>query len=592
MSLSTISEDIIHRNATPQSLSRGEAYYNAGAVAPLTQRGNLIQASVEGSDLEPYRVSVQFDGKGITSATCTCPYDYEGWCKHIVATLLMCAHQPGTIETRPTLSQLLDRLDHVQTQRLVQELVDEQPELIDAIDRHVTLITAPVPQKQPAKAARRTALDPAPFRRQVKQIIREGLRYLEDGWEGDDPIAEGLIEIIDKAQAFSQKEDGNSAIVILEVVTATCADEADELSDYGADLYAVAEILDEAWTEAILSADLSDEQKVDLGVMLEEWQSLMDGSFSMSLEALRQGWDYPPLQRVLQGNITEQGVWEGDPPDYADDLALIRLRILDRQERDQEYLHLAVAEGQTTQYLTKLAELGQTDAAIEAARTNITTPDEAFTFAKILQEQQRFTDALEIAQLGLALPDQPNYALADWTSDLAEGLNNSQIALDTRVLAFKIRPSFRDYCLAENLAGKQWSTVKADLLKTLQRHQQWGAEAAKVDIFLHEGLIDDAIKTAQTLSSFQYDLLRRVMRAAIVLRPEWVIETGRKLAEPIMVQKKADRYSEAIEWLKQVKAAYLQLGQSAEWSAYRAQLVEQHARLRKLMELFKQRGIE
>lgn len=79
------------------------------------------------------------------------------------------------------------------------------------------------------------------------------------------------------------------------------------------------------------------------------------------------------------------------------------------------------------------------------------------------------------------------------------------------------------------------------------------------------------------------------MAAAIVLRPEWVIAAGQKLAEAIMVQK-ADRYSEAIQWLKQVRAAYLHQGQSSEWSAYRVQLVGQHARLRKLMELFKQLG--
>jgi len=592
MSLPIISEDLIRRNATSQSFSRGEEYYQLGAVIRLTQRGKSLQARVEGSDLEPYRVDIQFDATGITSAACTCPYDYEGWCKHIIATLLMGIRQPRSVEARPTLSQLLDRLDHVQTQRLVQELVNEQPELVEAIDRHVTLITVPIPQPQPAKTPRRTALDPAPFRRQVRQVLREGLRYLEEGWgEGwgeDDPVTEGLLEIIDKATAFSRQGDGNSAIVILETVTAACADETDELSEYGGDLYTIAEALDSVWTEAILSADLTDEQRVDLSVMLEEWQDLLDGDFGMSLEALRQGWDYPPLQRVLQGEITGQGAWDGEPPPYADELAQIRLQILDRQGRDQEYLYLAEAEGQTTPYLNKLAELGQTDRAIEISKTHITTADAALTFAKTLREQQRFTDALEIAQLGLSLPDQHHYELADWTSDLAEGLHRSQVALDARVLAFKIRPSFRDYCLAESLAAEQWSTVKTDLLETLRRYQQWGAEEAKVDIFLYEGLIDDAIKTVQNLSYYQVNLLQRVLEAAIAPRPDWVIATGRKLAEPIMEQKKSDRYSEAIQWLKLTKAAYLQSGRASEWSAYRAQLVEQHTRLRKLMELFKQ----
>lgn len=42
MSLPIVSEDIIYSNAAPQSFSRGEAYYNAGAVSLLTQRGDSI----------------------------------------------------------------------------------------------------------------------------------------------------------------------------------------------------------------------------------------------------------------------------------------------------------------------------------------------------------------------------------------------------------------------------------------------------------------------------------------------------------------------------------------------------------------------
>ncbi|MBD2729602.1 hypothetical protein H6G96_25625 [Nostoc sp. FACHB-892] len=55
-----------------------------------------------------------------------------------------------------------------------------------------------------------------------------------------------------------------------------------------------------------------------------------------------------------------------------------------------------------------------------------------------------------------------------------------------------------------------------------------------------------------------------------------------------MEQGKADRYDAAVNWLKKVKAAYLQLGQKTEWSAYRSQLEAAHGRKGKLMELFKE----
>ncbi|NJL43670.1 MAG: SWIM zinc finger domain-containing protein [Pseudanabaena sp. SU_2_4] len=317
------------------------------------QRGKTIQADVEGNEASNYRVTIGFDTAGITSAICTCPYNYEGWCKHIAATLLTCVRQPNSIEERPTLVQLLDRLDHQKTQHLIQALVAEQPDLIDAIDRHVSLILLPTPQKQATKAAkaaktpRRTTIDAAPFRRQVKQILRDGLRYLEEGYEEEDPIADDLREVIGKAEAFTEQGDGNNAIAILEVITATCAEKWDDLSDYVADSEAVCESLNEAWTEAILSAELTDEQKAELQMRLEEWQDQLGSSFEMSLAALEQGWDYPALQRVFEGSITEQGAWDGERPHFVEDLAVIRLRILDRQNRDEEFLYLAEAESQS-----------------------------------------------------------------------------------------------------------------------------------------------------------------------------------------------------------------------------------------------------
>jgi uncharacterized Zn finger protein len=55
-----------------------------------------------------------------------------------------------------------------------------------------------------------------------------------------------------------------------------------------------------------------------------------------------------------------------------------------------------------------------------------------------------------------------------------------------------------------------------------------------------------------------------------------------------MEQGKADRYDAAVNWLKKVKAAYIQLGQKAQWSAYYSKLKVAHGRKRKLMELFEE----
>jgi uncharacterized Zn finger protein len=591
MSIPQISEFIIRRHANAKSFQRGEAYYEAGAVNTITQRGHLLQADVVGSEVKPYHVNLSFDSSGLTSVNCTCAYDLDGWCKHIVATMLVCARNSESIEQRPTLEQLLNHLDHIQTQRLLQELVAEYPPLIEAIDRHVTWMTNPADKQTTIKSIRRSTIDPAPFRRQVRQILKDTVRYFEEGYE-EDPIAEDLLSVVQTAVDFSERGEGENAIAILEAITSTCVENWDDVAEYGAENDEIVSELNNAWCEAILCTELTPEEKVDIQINLEAWQDEWNADFGLVMEALRQGWDYPPLLQVLQGNITERGAWEEDVPDYADDLALIRLKILEGQERYQEYLYLAEAEGQTQQYITMLGRLGRVEEAIDAAQTQMNSMEEAFALAKTLSVQGALQQSLDIAQSGLNLPGNCQYELGIWTSDLAVELSNREVALLAIKAAFQVKPSFVDYQKMAELAGENWESVKTDLLRIIRTYSGWGIESAKVDIFLHEGLIDDAIAIASELSSDYSELIHRVMDAAIPHNPTWVIANACRRAENIMDAGKAEYYYYAVEWLKKARNAYLESGKKADWLSYRENLMQTHARKRKLMGMFQQKDME
>ena len=281
-----------------------------------------------------------------------------------------------------------------------------------------------------------------------------------------------------------------------------------------------------------------------------------------------------------------------DASDYADDLALIRLKILEREERYQEYLHLAQAEGQTQQYLTMLGRLGRIEEALFAAQTQMTSMNEAFALAKTLRDQEALPQALHISQTGLTLPGDCQYDLAIWTSDLAESLGNNPAALEARKVAFSTLPSFAEYQKIENLAVENWASGKIDLLNVLRAYKGWGTEDARVDIFLHEGLIDEAIATVTELSSYYSTVIYKVMDAAISHNPDWVIKNASSRAESIMDAGKAEYYLHAVDWLKKARAAYLDSGKTADWSTYRASLTRDHCRKHKLMGLFKQPGME
>lgn len=582
----TLTEATIRSHTSPKSFDRGQDYYQSGSVGTLIQRGNVLSAKVEGSEVEPYRVTIYFDPGGITHAHCSCPFDYGGWCKHIVAILLTCLYQPEQVEQRPELTQLLAALNREQLQTMLQTLATEDPEWAEAIEDQVFQLTQPQPQKNQAQS-RRTSVDPKPIERQVERIID---RYFGE-WN-DDPALDEIRDLMRKGDDFLEQGDGDNALIIMGAITRAYVRDWVNLDGSSGESGIFFEELDDAITETILSAELSAKDHQQWQRQLNAWRTEVEDygidSFEMSLAALAQGWHYPPLQQILTGETTEPGSWKDPSAQFFDDLVCIRLKILERQGKTQDYLYLAQAAGQTDRYLQMLAQLGRTEEAIAQAQQQMQTADEAFTLAQALREQGKLEQALNIATQGLSLSGQRKYQLADWVAELAEGLGEQDRALQARVTAFKAQPSLADYLQVQELAGDQWKPLRQELLAKLRGASNNLHAEAKVAIFLHEGLIDAAIKTVDQLSLYRTALMHSVMDAAIEHRPEWVIESARSHAEVIMDAGQARYYEDAVNWLRKVRLAYCQLGQLEEWQQYRTTLLQTHTRKRKLMSLMQQ----
>ena len=592
MTLPKLTVANLKRHATDRSISRAESYFRSGAVTGITLRQQTLSATVEGNQAGHYRVNITFDEGGILEARCSCPYEFGGWCKHIVATLMVCIHKPQTIESRPSLSQLLEQLNLSQTKELIQSLVEKSPDLLELVDFYASkmnqAVTISVQQK--ASPKRKTSVDPAPYQRQAREIVREAVRGWEYGAEEDD-MAEDLSKLTQDALAFVEQGDGYSALSLLQGITEGCAQSWHMVDDFlGMEPIDFSIDLDSAWTEALLSTDLSADEASSWQEEIEIWQDSL-GDFPMALEALRQGWDYPPLQQVFQGEITEQGAWTGEAPDWADEFSQIRLKILSRQKRYEDYLLLAQAEGQTQAYLTMLGQLGRIEEAMSVAKEQMETLLEAKALAETLRTQNRLPEALAIAMQGLRLAQDKTHLLfefADWTRNLAEGLGDRPAELEATIAAFGARPSLRDYQAIEALAGENWANTREKLLQQIREMSPWLDADAQVDILLHEGLISDAVEKVSDFSSYQESLVLRVMDVAIASHSEWVIENALRRAEPIMNEGRSQYYSNAVEWLKRVKAAYIEQDKEQDWIDYRRQLIDAHQRKRKLMGLIEQ----
>lgn len=588
-----LNDRLIGQKSAPELFSKGQFYYESGNVTAVTRRGNLLNAEVMGNAVHPYRVRVGFEEGGVTWANCSCSHDHDHeWCEHIVATLFVVMRQPETIQERPTLEQLLEPINGNQLQELVQELVSQNPYLLDEIDCYITLkVDSKITNKR-AKNQRPSPINPRPFRQQARDILYEGMRYFENLDGEDDPVTEELLDLIDNVQGLIEIGETYNALIVLEAIASACAADWDRVGEYGIDPDEVVMALDEAIAEAILSDSLSSSEveqwRSRLEILQDEWST----EFALSLESLTQGWDDPDVVAALKGTLGEPEIKEESLANYSPDLVLIRLRILDRQERHQEYLNLAQAKGKMKQYLTMLGSLGRTAEAMAAAQNQMKTMEEALSLGQTLGSNGEVRKALEVGRMGLELPGNCQYELASWTADLAEKLENPEVELEARQSAFCYNPTARDYFKIKELTGDNWSKIQPDLLKSLRQHTSWGTIEVKVDIFLSEGLIDEAIACVTDLSYYHSDLLHRVMEAAIPNRPDWVIENARPRAESILDRKKSESYNQALNWLKKVRAAYIQKDQWQGWKTYRQELLQTHARKHKFRGMLEDRRLD
>jgi uncharacterized Zn finger protein len=283
-----LSEASIRRHATSQSFERGQDYYNSDSVTSLIQRGNELSANVEGSEFDPYRINIGFDKSGISSAFCTCPYNFEGWCKHIIATLLTCLHQPNRIEQRPELAELIAPLTREQLQLILHKLALEQPDWVDAIEQQIIQITPPKSAKS-QKGSRRESVNSKTIERQVERIIA---RY--EGQWNDSPAIEDIEEILKKADSLIELGDGNNGLIIVGAVARAYVKDWMNLDGSSGESSIFFESLDASLAEAIRSAELSEGDRQQWQQELKTWQAEVDDygiddGFAMSLAALVQG---------------------------------------------------------------------------------------------------------------------------------------------------------------------------------------------------------------------------------------------------------------------------------------------------------------
>lgn len=495
------------------------------------------------------------------------------------------------------LETLLAPLTEKQLRRVLQALAEGRPELVADIERAVQrLAQDPVAMAPAPPVAHSIAVDLAALRR----AIRTELRLMEIGGGGHGGYREywddeaGSIypdDVLGPHQALAgQLLDAGDPATAASVIVAMVEQWGEGISDLDEWIFEANEdAFDEAaqdnsllLAEALLSMELTPEERDQWLARAEDWE---ESAIALEiLEAtLDQWWDYPPLVAAMQGNISEQGAWAGEAPPFADELTLARLRILQRQGRIEEYIHLAEAEGQTSLYLNMLARSGQAERAVAEAQQYLALPDEALSLARVLVERGESAAALTVAAFGLGLTEHGDRReLARWTVAQAEQAGDRALALRAAQVAFLSGLDLADYKTAERLAGAEWPTLKTGLLAQIG---QPGVRGNPLDVYLYEQMWVEAMALIDRAP--WGDNLKRVIEATRAHYPDWGIRHCQRQAESIMDAKKAKDYDRAVEWLRIARDIFVQHGRVAEWQSYLAGLLALHERKYKLVPMLK-----
>jgi uncharacterized Zn finger protein len=428
----------------------------------------------------------------------------------------------------------------------------------------------------PAPPRRRTPVDTSTYERQAERLFG-AIEHMSSGMDlyyYTSTAADGMHDLIEQAATFTRNGDGDNALRILDVITEPCMRDWFDLDDSGGHAMFLFEELGMAWAEALLTADLSPDEREDWQGKLEEWQAHaaeygIDTELEPAIIAARQGWD--DAGPVSDDYITRQ-------------VFKARLNVLERQGPTEEFLTLAREAGELARYAAMLVRVGRVPEAVETGLNDLTSAADVYTLATTLHEHGEIDAALRVAEHGLTLAEPRNH-LAKWLRDTARQQGQEHLALQSAQEAFRSAPSMQNYHGVQELAGEQWEQIRPALLDHIRQSER-GMYDERIDIFLHEGLIDDAIKAVK----HSYTELDKVLAAAVEQRPDWVIQAGTKRAEWIINKGQSKYYDVAVMRLALVRRAYQHAGRAEDWQRYEAQLRDTHGRKRKLMDMLRQIG--
>lgn len=127
--------DFVKTNTIERTRSR----FMDSIIQNFQLEGTSFQAVIRGTKI--YHVDIRFDAKKVKSATCTCPYEGEGACKHIVNAMVKADQQMRVLKEREKVKEE-HPISNLELHRIDDKLILENQQILDLEGFEVDAISA------------------------------------------------------------------------------------------------------------------------------------------------------------------------------------------------------------------------------------------------------------------------------------------------------------------------------------------------------------------------------------------------------------------------------------------------------------------
>ncbi|TFH49995.1 MAG: hypothetical protein E4G89_04010 [Methanothrix sp.] len=519
-----LDEDDLRQMCTESSFDRGERYFEEGRVRIKEATTTRVKAVVSGTN--DYQVEIELDEE--FSGECDCPYDWDGLCKHIVATFLAVIRDDVEIEPLMNKSsceledteQLLKRAD---ADALRSFLLSEMEQRADLRNRFKAVFGK--------KGEGRSLND---YRAEAESLYDD----VED--HGYVPYGEDIdfSSLSDLAELYIQKSDFLEAAKIYQALSEVIAEKMDEVDDsdgnYGG------EFTDslEAFTDCIFKAGLDADGRRPYIKHLFDKYLRGDPDYFQS--------DYREALDKLCREELDWRYWK----------ELLEPHMPGKIPSDKDWLHHHGARMMISMKLDLHLKLGEKDDFYGLIDKYYRTSDAlCLRYAQQLLADGAKAKAVDVAEEGVAIfEDHLTKELRDFLSGIYKDSDPKKYR-DTLQSLFLQSGDWQYYGpLKKASKAEEWQERLGKILAHFaeKRSTDWSGRSKLIDIYLKEKMYDQALTEAlakrslSTLRQYQNDLAFRYPEQYFNVYRELIIpfadkDTGRK------------HYQEVVSYLKRMK---------------------------------------